>query len=978
MKQTLVAAFLLVFTPLLALADSIKISDIRVEGLQRVSAGSVFAALPVNVGDSITQLDVGRSIRALFSTGYFENINIGHDGTVLVIAVEERPSISEIVLDGNKAIESEQLLKGLKDAGLAEGQVFRRATLEGVRLELQRQYVSQGRYGASVKTIVEELPRNRVALKIEIVEGGVAAIKHINIVGNTVFEQEALIDLFELKSSTTFSWLTGNDKYAKEKLSGDLERLKSYYLDRGYLKFNIDSTQVSISPDKETVFISVNITEGEKYFVGEVKLAGELILEEKELMRLVLVKEKQAFSQVLMTTTSDYLTQRLGNAGYTFSKVRGIPEIDDETKKVKVTFFVEPGNRSYVRRINFRGNVKTTDEVLRREMRQMEGAVASTSKIEQSKIRLSRLGFFKEVNVSTPTVPGTSDQIDVEYQVEEQSSGSIGASLGFAQGSGVVLGANIQQKNFLGSGKRVGFSINTSEYQKQYSFNYHDPYYTADGVSRGFSVFFRTTDFDSLNLTNYRTDSFGAAINFGYPISEIERLGFSFGFTDTKIHAGGRAVQEIFRSPRIDEKNVDFIIDVDDFNSVYGAPNFVDGILPDDVADDQLSQAEYISKYTDYHALRSLEGVDESLDEDGEKIVPAVVDIDNSHQGIIDENAAIIAKNNSDNDETNDEPTVNVPTEDPGNDGDEFSNVSFDLEEQLKALSEAPELNTSTPEGFLDIYGDHYQNFSITSTWSRSTLNRGRLATRGSSQSLSFELTVPGSDLEYFKFTYNGQYFRPLTKSLTLRLRTRLGFGDGYGTTDTLPFFEHFFSGGFGSVRGFKRNTLGPRSTSAVSYAREVICKSTTVNQHASVSNTLSTCADDDVAVVYLLQPGDPNDLSDDKLISFLEDDDQDPFGGDVIIEGSAEIIFPLPFVKDQRSMQTALFFDAGNSFSSHCSSSQVNCFDVDFGELRYSVGIGLQWITGFGPLTFSLAKALNASSDDDTEVFQFSLGQGF
>jgi len=406
-------------------AESFTISDIRVNGLQRVSAGSVFGALPLNVGDAADDGRLVEATRALFKTGFFQDIQLGREGNVLVVSVVERPSISAIEIEGNKAIKTEDLLAGLQQSGLAEGEIFQRATLEGVRNELQRQYVAQGRYSATIETEVVAQPRNRVALKIKINEGSVAAIKHINVVGNTVFPEEDLIDLFELKTTNWLSFFRNDDKYAREKLSGDLERLRSYYLDRGYINMDITSTQVSITPDKKDVYVTVNIAEGERYTVREVKLSGDLKVPQQEVEALLLAKEGQVFSRKVMTTTSELITRRLGNEGYTFANVNGVPQAHDEDNTVSITFVVDPGNRAYVNRVNFRGNTKTEDEVLRREMRQMEGGWASTYLIDQSKTRLERLGFFKEVNVETPQVPGTEDQIDVNYSVEEQPSGSI-------------------------------------------------------------------------------------------------------------------------------------------------------------------------------------------------------------------------------------------------------------------------------------------------------------------------------------------------------------------------------------------------------------------------------------------------------------------------------------------------------------------------------------------------------------------------
>lgn len=857
----------LILLPVTVLAQSFRVNDIRLEGLQRVSAGTVFAALPVQIGDDMDSVAIRTATRSLFRTGYFEDIQIGRDGGVLVISVKERPAISEIEIEGNKAIKTEDLMKGMTDNGLSEGQIFKQATLEGLTQELERQYVAQGRYSASVEAEVIELPRNQVKLQLTVDEGSVASIKHINIVGNSQFSDEELNELFELKTTGWLSWLNSNDRYSKEKLTGDLERLESHYLDRGYLKFAIDSTQVSLSPEKEAVYITVNITEGEIYKVSEVELAGDPVVPEEQIKRLFLLREGQTFSQVLMTTTSDYITRRLGNEGYTFAEVRGIPETDEEEKTVKVTFFMEPGKRAYVRRIDFRGNTKTTDEVLRREMRQMEGGSASTARIESSKVRLERLGFFKEVTVDTQEVPGTSDQVDVEYTVEEQPSGSIGASLGFAQGSGLVLGANIQQNNWFGSGKKVGFNVSTSTYQTVYSFNYTDPYFTPEGVSRGFNVFFRERDFEEVNVSSYTTDSFGGSVNFGYPISEIERLNFGLGYTNIAIETGSQAVQEIIGSPRLFEGSV------------------------------------YLNEHI------SLDDYNDILAGDKDACVTCDADVD-----------PLTTRNIS--------APVNI------------------LDSQLVA----------SPDGWIDENGDNFDILTLNASWRKSTLNRGRLATRGSSQSLAFELSLPGGDLEYYKLTYTGQYFRPLTRSLTLRLRTKLGYADAYGDTTELPFFENFYSGGFGSVRGFKRNTLGPRATPAEVYT------TTAYDSDADGTND---------HILYVLG-------ADGQLISSSRNDDDDPFGGNILIEGSAEILFPMPFIKDQRSLQSAFFIDAGNVFDTDCGENQKNCYDVDLSSLSVAAGIGVTWITGFGPLTFSVAKALKENEFDDTEFFQFSLGTAF
>ena len=843
-----------------AQAEAFNISDVRVEGLQRISPGSVFAALPVGVGDVADTYAIRASAKNLFATGNFDDISIGRDGSVLVVTVAERPSISEITIDGNKAIETEALLDGLKGAGLSVGNVFQRSTLEGMQLELQRQYVLQGRYDARIEAEVIPEPRNRVSIAIDVNEGTVASIKHINIVGNTIYTDEQLQDIFELKMTGWLSFFTSDDKYSKEKLTADFENLSSYYLDRGYLEFNIDSTQIAISPDMEAVYITANVTEGDKFTVSDVGLSGDLVLPEEDLKRFLLVQPGQVYSQTLITTTEEYLTRRLGNEGYNFATVTGIPEVEEDSK-VKIKFFVDPGKRTYVRRIDFSGNLDTSDDVLRREMRQMESAPASASAIEQGRIRLQRLGFFKTVEADTEEVAGYDDLIDVEYTVTEQSFGSIGGSIGYAQDAGLILGLNLQQNNFLGTGRRVGVNLNSSRYQDVVSLNYTNPYFTEDGVSRGFSVFYRKTDLSEINVASYTTDTVGANMNFGYPISETQRLGFSFGVTDTKITAGQYAVQEIKSSPRLEPQ----------------VENWYESTLQ---ADGTYSAAEV-----------------------------------------------------------------------------------------LRPISELPITALTIPDqlGFLDLNGDEYLNFSVTGSWLQSTLNRGQLATRGVSQSVALEVAVPLSDLEFYKLTYRGEIYLPIYQEFVLHLRGELGYGGGYGDTSELPFYEHFFAGGFGSVRGFEANTLGPRSTPPLIYN-----SNSPITQIDENGNPTQVGGPSGRGFGYVVDPRTG------KIVVQPISTRPDPFGGNVLAEGSAELLFPMPFIKDRSSLRSALFLDVGNVFNTNCRGNQINCFDVDAGELRYSVGIGVTWLSGFGPLTFSLAKPLNASEIDEREVFQFTLGRSF
>jgi outer membrane protein insertion porin family len=614
-----------------------------------------------------------------------------------------------------------------------------------------------------------------VSLKIDVTEGEVAGIQHINIVGNTVFKDAELKELLELQLPSLMSFYTKDDKYSREKMSGDIEKLESWYLDRGYIGFAIDSTQVSISPNKEDVYITINVSEGEKYTVRDVEIAGELHdVPEQSIRALLLIASGQTFSRELMTVSEERIERVLGNSGYTFSSATGQPIVHDEDDTVTVKFFIDAGSRAYVRRINFSGNTITEDEVLRREMRQMEGGWASTSAIEASKVRLERLGFFGEVNVETPSVPGRNDQIDVEYTVEEQPSGSISATFGYSQGVGLILGLNYSETNVLGSGNSINLGISKSDFQTAYSYSFFDPYYTVDGVSRGYSIFFRESDFQEQNIARFSTNSYGGSVNFGYPLSEVSRISFSFGYENTDITEGVYPAQEI----------------------------------------------------------------------------------------------------------------------------------SY----------------------FLATEGSDFDLYSLTASYSMSALNRGMLPTGGRSQNVSVEVTIPGSELEFYKINYNGQIFFPLTRHLTLRLRTDLGYGGTFGNTQTFPFYKNFFAGGLGSVRGYERNSLGPQSTPAF------------IDPFGEV----------------------------------------DPIGGNVLVEGSAEILFPLPFVEDQRSLRSAFFFDVGNVYNSDCQPFSRICEDLDFGDLRYAAGLTITWVTGFAPITFSLAVPINDKDIDDTETFQFELGRTF
>lgn len=730
------------------------VKDIRVEGLERIAIGTVFNYLPLEIGE---QLDAGRSrevIRALFKTGFFDDVRLARDGDVLIVQVKERPAIAEITISGNKDLETDQLLEALKGIGLAEGRVFDRSSLDRIEKELERQYFAQGKYGVRITSTITPVEDNRVEVAIEIYEGKVARIRHISIVGNRVFTEGVLLDQFQLSPPTVLSFLGNSDQYSRQKLSGDLESLRSYYLDRGYINFSIESTQVSITPDRRDVYITINISEGEKYTIKEVRLAGDLMVAEEELQRLLKIAPGEVFSRRRVTESSNAISERLGEEGFAFANVTPSPDIDKVRREVSLTFFVDPGKRIYVRRINISGNARTRDSVVRRELRQMEGGWISTQKINRSRIRLQRLGFFDEVNVETPVVPGIDDQMDVNFTVSERSSGSLMAGLGYSQGQGLLINASISQNNIFGTGNRVTASINNSSVNKIYSFSYTNPYYTIDGISRGFRIFSRSTDARRANVAAYTSDIYGGGINFGFPLSEFNRARLALDYENTRLNTS--------------------------------------------------------------------------------TATPA------SYLGFIADN------------------------------GDEFDIVRFTL------------------------------------TWSHDTRNRAIFADRGGNRILSANVAVPLGNLEYYKIRYRESRFFPLSEDFTLLLKADLASGDGYGNTTELPFWERYYAGGPSSVRGYRANRLGPQ-------------------------------------------------------------EDGSPRGGALKVVGNAELILPMPFATDNKSLRLTAFFDIGNVFERRK--------DFDAGELRYSAGLSVMWLTPMAPLTFSYAWPLNDAPGDDVEQFQFSLG---
>ncbi len=742
------------------LAESFRLQDIQIEGLERIEAGTVFTFLPIKVGDQLDERQTANIIRTLYNTGFFKDIQLRREENVLVVVVKERPAIASLSFEGNKVFGDDQLNEALENIGVGRGRVFNRSSLERLENELLQQYFATGKYGVNVDITVTELPRNRVDVSIKIAEGEAAKIKQVKIVGNESFEEEELTDDLESGLLPWYNFWGSRDQYSKQKLQGDLEIIRSHYLDHGYLKFDISSTQVSISPNKEDIFITINIDEGDQYTLESIELAGKFVVPKDELEALIDIIPGQNYSRAAVVNITEAITRRLGDEGYAFPNINPVPDIDEEKKQVSVTMFIDPGNRIYVRRINFTGHVTTGDEVFRRELRQMEGGWYSQTNIELSRRRIQRLPYVESVEFDTKRVPNSEDFVDIEINVKERLAGSFNIGAGFSSNLGLVLTSSVNQQNFLGTGKNISFQINTSKVNTVYSLEYVNPYFTIDGVSRGFGFSFLETDAQEAEISEFDSDQYAISTRMGIPLTETDRLGGRLQLGTTRIGTGSGSAQEI--------------------------------------------------------------------------------------------------------------------TE------------------------------------FVEENGNDYVNLTFGSNLYHDTRNRSLFATKGNRQDTRLEFTVPGSDLEFYKVEYVARTFIPISKSLTLSLGGEIGYGDGYGGTTGLPFFENFRAGGFNSVRGYEINTLGPRDSLG------------------------------------------------------------DPFGGSFLTTASAEILFPPPnllfITKDNARL--GLFLDVGNVFT--------DFDDFDTSELRGSVGIGIQWVTGIGGISAALASPFNDEPDDFTETFQFNLGTSF
>jgi outer membrane protein insertion porin family len=711
MKQILLGVFLscTLLVSQMAVAASFTIEDIHIEGLQRLTSTQAFAQLPLKIGDTADERSLAHATRSMFKSGYFEDIQLEQEDNLLLVMVQERPAIGFISLEGNKILKTEQLRAALESAGLKEGEVFKRATLAQIELELEREYNRQGRYAVLVESVVKDLGENRVSIAVNVNEGVTSSISQINIIGNDGYSDTELVDLMSLQTPGFWTLFTKDDQYSRVKLTADLENIRSHYLNKGYVLFNIESTQVAISADKTEVFITINVAEGAQFKIGKLSIAGQYDVEEADIWALINTSSGQVFSRQSLVSAASDVRQLFGDNGFAFAEVQPVPLVNEGEKTVDVQYQIRSGKRTYVRRIDFRGNTRTGDDVLRREMRQMEGAVASMADITASKLRLQRLGFFNNIAVETTPVAGTDDQLDVEFAVEEGLTADWSVMVGYNDGEGPFWGGSVNQNNFLGTGNKMEASFSSSTSTSEYKFSYLNPYYTVDGVSRGVDLYYTKRDYSKVDVSNFATDTVGVDMRFGYPINDSTRLDFKVGYERIDLELGSSPATEA---------------------------------------------------------------------------------------------------------------------------------VSFVAAE-----------------------GQNYRQFKTSINWNTNTLNDFWYPTQGSSHSVNLDLALPNSDLNFYQLGYRYRNFTPLnySESLVFFTGARLGVVDSYGSTSTTPFFANYYAGGFGSVRGFANNSLGPKTT---------------------VDGVVSG----------------------------------DPLGGQLLTTASAEFIFPL--FGDMPSVRTSLFIDAGNVYT--------------------------------------------------------------
>ncbi|EDY85886.1 outer membrane protein assembly complex, YaeT protein [gamma proteobacterium HTCC5015] len=652
--------------------QAFQVSGIAIEGNERLKPDTVLGYIDVETGDELGREQQAQVLRDLYDSALFTDVQLLREGNQLVIRVQERPAIAEIEFDGNHLIKTKDIETALEEVGMVKGRIYDKSVMDKLKLELERIYYSQGKYGVKLDAEVTELEDNRVAINIEIAEGFPARVTFINITGNKVFDDETLKD--ELKTGQPAWWaiFSDRDKYSKPKLQGDLETLRSWYLDRGYMKFSVDSEQVSISADKKDLYININVTEGDLYRVSDVRLAGQLVVEAEELEKLVLIEDGEPFSRKKIQQVTTLIKQRLGREGYARVKVNVIPEIDEASKEVVLDFNIDPGKRYLVRNIVFEGNHDTQDEVLRREMRQMENAWYDSGKIERGRVRVQRLSYISDITADLRDVPGTNDEVDLVYGVEERMSGSINLGAGYAQNDGVLFNFGVTKDNLFGTGNSLSFQVDHSSVTQSASASYTDPYYTIDGVSRSWSAYYRQTDSGVTTSSDYILNVLGVGLSYGIPMSEYSNLRLGVNVDQAELFC------------------------------TVGSPQEVEDFLTSDVDKCVNADATKFNKF-----------------------------------------------------------------------GDEY--------------------NTVTPAiGY--VYDSR---------------NRTIFAEKGIRQSLNLEISLPGSDLEFYKSEYAAEYYAPVTDRTVLLLKHKISYGSGYGDDlDTLPPYEKYTAGGIRSVRGYRSRSL--------------------------------------------------------------------------------------------------------------------------------------------------------------------------
>ena len=800
MKKIVLLLLLLCVHPVLAVTPFI-ITDIRVEGLERLEAGTVFNYLPLKVGDELNDEEARLSIKELFSTGFFKDVALEQDGTVLVVKVVERPSISELEITGNKVLDSAAIEAVLEQIGLVQGRIFNSASLDRVEQEIKNTYLSLGRYSATVESTVEELDRNRVAVRLNINEGRVATIKKINIIGARAISVQKIIAEMSLRDTRGFGLFSRRDQYSKQKLEADIEAIRSYYLDRGFHDFKIADRSVDISPNKQSIFISISLVEGARYVFGETVFEAAAETPVTDLEKLVTIESGETFSRKAVNASRVAITQKYADAGYAFVDVRPIYEADPAAQVVKTVFVIEPKQRVYVRKVEITGNLHTRDQVIRRELRQFEGSWYSAGAVSRSRSRLRRLGYFQDVTIETPTVPGTTDQVDMKVVVKERNTGAISFSLGYSDADGTLVGVAYSQRNLLGTGQELRVALDTSDAVRTAEIVYVDPYHTPDGVSRGFSFSRRQIDTDEVNSAEYVVNTTAAGLNYKIPITETNSLNLGFTLEEVDLEATTQTPLEFQR-----------------------------------VIDDQL--------------------------------------VDDESRGV---------------------------------------------------------------------------NLLVRLGVSKDTRDDFFFPTRGASGSVSVDVASPGSDYEYYKLNLQGAYYVPLTEQFTVKGGLGLGFGDGFGDSDELPFFRRYFAGGTNSVRGFDGRSLGP------------------------LSSGWANCRPPSGMAPI------PNDTDCTRVA-------REPVGGDKRLLVNAELLFPPFGAEAGKDKRFSLFVDGGSVFGegyvrdddNAAGFSKIKDTGFDFDELRYSAGVSFNWFSPIGPFSMSYTEPLNKETGDETENFQITVGSVF